>query len=248
MLQNLSNSLSGELLFDDLHKSIYATDASVYRKTPLAVAFPKNVEDLKILIEFATKNHISLIPRTAGTSLAGQCVGDGIVVDVSKYFTKILAFDEVQKTITVQPGIIRDELNLFLQPFGLFFSPDTSTSNRCMIGGMVGNNSSGTTSIRYGVTRDKVISLKTILSDGSEVTFEALSKEEFEIKKRGNSLESNIYNSLFKELSNPKNQQEIEKEFPKVSIHRRNTGYAVDELLKTNLFSTSEEKINIAKL
>ncbi len=248
MLQNLSNSLAGELHSDLLHKSIYATDASVYRKTPLAVAFPKNVEDLKILIKFATKNHINLIPRTAGTSLAGQCVGDGIVVDVSKYFTKILAFDEAQKTITVQPGIIRDELNLFLKPYGLFFSPDTSTSNRCMIGGMVGNNSSGTTSIRYGVTRDKVISLKTILSDGSEVIFEGLSKEEFEFKKRGNSLESNIYNTLFKELSNPEIQQEIKKEFPKISIHRRNTGYAVDELLKTNLFSTSEEKINIAKL
>jgi len=248
MLQNLSNSLSVELLFDDLHKSIYATDASVYRKIPLAVAFPKNAEDIKTIIEFATKNKLTIIPRTAGTSLAGQCVGDGIVVDVSKYFTKILAFDEAKKTITVQPGIIRDELNIFLKPFGLFFSPDTSTSNRCMIGGMVGNNSSGTTSIRYGVTRDKVLSLKTILSDGSEVTFEALSKDAFEIKKRGNSLESNIYKALFNELSNPEIQQEIEKEFPKVSIHRRNTGYAVDELLKTNIFSASDEKINIAKL
>ncbi len=166
MLQNLSNSLTGELLFDDLHKSIYATDASVYRKIPLAVAYPKNTNDLKILIEYASTNNISLIPRTAGTSLAGQCVGEGIVVDVSKHFTRILAFDEGGKTITVQPGIIRDELNLFLKPFGLFFSPDTSTSNRCMIGGMVGNNSSGTTSIKYGVTRDKVLALKTVLSDG----------------------------------------------------------------------------------
>jgi hypothetical protein len=169
MLQNLSNSLAGELFFDDLLKSIYATDASVYRKIPLAVAYPKNTEDLQILINFATKNNIPLIPRTAGTSLAGQCVGDGIVVDVSKYFTKIVAFDEANKTITLQPGIIRDELNLFLKPFGLFFSPDTSTTNRCMIGGMVGNNSSGTTSIKYGVTRDKVLALKTVLSDGSEV-------------------------------------------------------------------------------
>jgi hypothetical protein len=248
MLQNLSNSLSGELFFDDLLKSIYATDASVYRKFPLAVAYPKNTEDLKTLIAFATKNKISLIPRTAGTSLAGQCVGDGIVVDVSKHFTKIVAFDEYLKTITVQPGIIRDELNLFLKPFGLFFSPDTSTSNRCMIGGMVGNNSSGTTSIKYGVTRDKVLALKTILSDGSEVTFEALTNEEFQLKKRGSTLESAIYTNIYNELSNPEIQQEIEKEFPKVSIHRRNTGYAVDELLKSSIFSASEKKINIAKL
>ena len=121
MLQQLAESLSGELFFDDLHKSIYATDASVYRKIPTAVAYPKNTEDIQKLIAYATIHKISLIPRTAGTSLAGQCVGEGIVVDVSKHFTQILAFDESAKTITVQPGIIRDELNLFLKPFGLFF-------------------------------------------------------------------------------------------------------------------------------
>ena len=132
-LENLHNSLSGELVFDQLHKSIYATDASVYRKIPLAVAYPKNENDLKILIDFASKNSITLIPRTAGTSLAGQCVGGGIVVDVSKYFTKIIHFDESSKTIIVQPGIVRDELNNYLKPFGLFFGPNTSTSNRCMM-------------------------------------------------------------------------------------------------------------------
>ena len=178
-LQQLSKDLLGELKYDNLHKSIYATDASVYRKIPLAVAFPKNKEDIKQLILFANKNKVSLIPRTAGTSLAGQCVGDGIVVDVSKYFTRILAFDEKNKTVTVEPGVIRDELNLFLKPFGLFYGPNTSTSNRCMIGGMVGNNSSGTTSIKYGVTRDKILAISTVLSDASDANFHALTKEEF---------------------------------------------------------------------
>jgi FAD/FMN-containing dehydrogenase/Fe-S oxidoreductase len=248
MFQNLIKSLEGELLFDNLHKSIYATDASVYRKIPLAVAYPKNTNDLKVLIEYATKNKVTLIPRAAGTSLAGQCVGEGIVVDVSKYFTDILEFDEFNKTITVQPGIIRDELNQFLKPFGLFFGPDTSTSNRCMIGGMVGNNSSGTTSIQYGVTRDKVISLKTILSDGSEVSFNELSNDEFYSKQKGDSLENKIYNTIYAELSNEEIQQEIKKEFPKPSIHRRNTGYAVDELLKSSVFSNSNDPINFAKL
>ena len=144
-----SNLLSGEVFFDNLHKSIYATDASVYRKIPMGVAYPKNNKDLKTLIQFATENNITLIPRAAGTSLAGQCVGDGLVVDISKHFTKIRAFDEHKQTITIQPGVIRDELNDYLKPFGLFFSPNTSTSNRCMLGGMVGNNSSGTTSIIY---------------------------------------------------------------------------------------------------
>ncbi|CAM1350406.1 FAD-binding and (Fe-S)-binding domain-containing protein [Tenacibaculum ascidiaceicola] len=246
-LETFKKSLTGELFFDDLHKNIYATDASVYRKIPLAVAYPKNIQDIQLLIDFATKNNITLIPRTAGTSLAGQCVGDGIVVDVSKHFTNILAFDEINKTITVEPGIIRDDLNRFLKPFGLFFGPNTSTSNRCMIGGMVGNNSSGSTSIRYGVTRDKVIAIQGLLSDGSEVTFSEITSAEFNQKKIENSLEGNIYRAIYTELSQEAIQQEIKKEFPKESIHRRNTGYAVDEFLTFDLFGGTEPTINPAK-
>ena len=248
LLKELTQQLTGELFFDDLHKSIYATDASVYRIIPLAVAYPKTKDDLKHLIAFATKNKITLIPRAAGTSLAGQCVGDGIVVDVSKYFTKILAFDEKEQTVVVEPGVVRDELNDFLKPYGLFFGPNTSTSNRCMIAGMVGNNSSGTTSIKYGVTRDKVIELKTILSDGSEVKFNELNPEQFKQKLSLNTLEGTIYKTINKELSKKNIQNEILKEFPKKSIHRRNTGYAVDALLDTSIFSKSDHKINISKL
>ena len=243
----LEKNLTGELFYDDLHKNIYATDASVYRKIPLAVAYPKNVNDIKILIDFAIKNKITLIPRTAGTSLAGQCVGDGIVVDVSKHFTSMLAFDEANKTITVEPGIIRDDLNRFLKPFGLFFGPNTSTSNRCMIGGMVGNNSSGSTSIRYGVTRDKVISIEGLLSDGSDVIFSEITSQVFKQKSLENTLEGKIYKSIYSELSQIENQQEIINEFPKPEIHRRNTGYAVDEFLTSDLFGGNESTINPAK-
>ncbi len=246
-LQELNNALDGELLFDDLHKNIYATDASVYRKIPLAVAYPKDKVDLKKLIAFAEVNEITLIPRTAGTSLAGQCVGDGIVVDVSKHFTNILAFDEKNKTITVEPGIIRDDLNRFLHQFGLFFGPNTSTSNRCMIGGMVGNNSSGSTSIRYGVTRDKTIAIAGILSDGSEAYFSEITSEEFTLKRTENSLEGDIYKTIYRELSQENIQKEIKQEFPKASIHRRNTGYAVDEFLSSDLFGGTKPTINIAK-
>lgn len=248
MLKDLSEALKGELLFDELSKAIYATDASVYRKLPTAVAYPKTVDDLKALLAFANRNKVGLIPRTAGTSLAGQCVGDGIVVDVSRHFTKIISLDKDKKQVTVQPGVVRDELNQFLKPFGLFFGPNTSTSNRCMIGGMVGNNSSGTTSIQYGVTRDKILAMQCILSDGSDVYFSDISKKEFEEKKRGDSLESKIYNKLFEELSNPETQQNIKSEFPKPSIHRRNTGYAVDELLKNNIFGEDKTDFNLCKL
>ncbi|MCG8183526.1 FAD-binding and (Fe-S)-binding domain-containing protein [Tenacibaculum piscium] len=247
LLLNLDKSLQGQLFFDDLHKTLYATDASVYRKIPLAVAYPKDAEDIKLLISFATEHKITLIPRTAGTSLAGQCVGDGIVVDVSKHFTNILAFDEKNKTITLQPGIIRDDLNRFLKPYGLFFGPNTSTSNRCMIGGMVGNNSSGSTSIRYGVTRDKVISITGILADGSDVIFSEITSQEFHQKKIANTLEGTIYKTIYNELSQEAIQKEIINEFPKPEIHRRNTGYAVDEFLKSDLFGGKQTTINPAK-
>ncbi len=247
-LQLLKTSLSGELFCDNLMKALYATDASVYRMLPLAVAYPKNKEDIKKLISFAKKHETSLIPRTAGTSLAGQCVGKGIVVDVSKYFTKILDINEKEQTVTVQPGVVRDELNNYLKPFGLFFSPNTSTSNRCMIGGMVGNNSSGTTSIKYGVTRDKVLELQSILSDGSEATFNVISVDAFKRKSELDSLEGHIYKMIYSELNSSEVQNNIIAEFPKPEIHRRNTGYAIDELIKSQVFSSSYEPFNICQL
>ncbi|CAN0365965.1 unnamed protein product, partial [Ectocarpus sp. 4 AP-2014] len=204
--------------------------------------------DIKLLIDFAKRNQTSLIPRTAGTSLAGQCVGDGIVVDVSKYFTEIISLDAEKKIVTVQPGVIRDELNRFLKPHGLFFGPNTSTSNRCMIGGMVGNNSSGSTSIQYGVTRDKVKELQVFLSDGSEVEFRELGKEAFKEKLELSSLEGELYRTLNDSLSKQKIKTQIKQNFPKPEIHRRNTGYAVDMLLDTSVFGNSDLPFNMCKL
>ena len=180
--QSLKKQFKGEFHTDLLRKSIYATDASVYREIPEAVCYPKDDSDLQSLILFASENAISLIPRTAGTSLAGQCTGNGIVVDVSRYFTDVIKIDTNQNRVRVQPGVIRDDLNRKLLKHELFFGPNTSTSNRCMIGGMVGNNSSGTTSIKYGTTRDKVVSLKGFLSDGSLVEFGEISRKDFEAK------------------------------------------------------------------
>lgn len=247
LLPQLKLDLEGELAYDNLSKAIYATDASVYRKLPLAVAYPKSTDDIKKLILFAKKHQTSLIPRTAGTSLAGQCVGDGIVVDVSKHFTRILNIDETLRTVTVQPGVIRDELNSYLKPFGLFFGPNTSTSNRCMIGGMVGNNSSGSTSIKYGVTRDKVLKLKAILSDASDVVFEPISKDEFQQKKELPTLEGHIYKSIYSELHSFDVQRNINDNFPKPEIHRRNTGYAIDNLIKADVFG-GDRQFNMCEL
>ena len=248
LLAKLRENLEGDVQFDDLTKTLYATDASVYRKIPLGAAFPKSVEDIKKIVQFANNEEISIIPRTAGTSLAGQCVGDGLVVDVSKHFTEIISLDLEKKQVTVQPGVIRDELNQYLKPFGLFFGPNTSTSNRCMMGGMVGNNSSGTTSIQYGVTRDKVVSMKTVLSDGSIAEFGSIATDEFKKKLQEDTFEALLYKEVYKELSNKDVVNEIKENFPKPEIHRRSTGYAVDELLKTDIFGGELPYFNMAKL
>ena len=176
-LNQLKKQLDGELFYDDLHRHIYATDASVYRIVPDTVAYPATERDIRLLIDFARKNQTHLIPRTAGTSLAGQVVGKGIIVDISKYFTKILEVNVKEQWARVQPGVIRDDLNRFVQKYGLWFSPNTSTSNRCMIGGMTGNNSSGSTSIKYGVTRDKILEVKGFLSNGDTVVFKEIIAE-----------------------------------------------------------------------
>src|SRR5215813_14255300 len=163
---------------------------------PRAVVVPKTVNDVKKLIAFAHEQKTSLIPRTAGTSLAGQVVGNGIVVDVSKYFTQILELNKEEKWVRVQPGVIRDELNMYLKPHGLFFGPETSTANRAMIGGMVGNNSCGSNSIVYRSTREHLLEVKALLSNGSEAVFGSLSLDEFHAKCEGDTLEAKIYNSI----------------------------------------------------
>ena len=244
----LRKALQGEIFFDDTMRRLYATDASVYREMPLAVAMPKTVEDIILLVNFAKSTKTSLIPRTAGTSLAGQCVGSGIVVDVSKHFTKILELNETEKWVRLQPGVIRDDLNKFLRPHKLFFGPNTSTANRAMIGGMVGNNSCGSYSIVYGDTRRHVLELRCILSDGTEVVFNDMSPETFRQKCIGNRLENQIYRQINFELSNPAVRSEITENFPKANVSRRNTGYALDELLQCTPFAYDGLPFNFCKL
>jgi FAD/FMN-containing dehydrogenase/Fe-S oxidoreductase len=247
-LYELRSALEGDLFFDSAMRILYATDASAYREIPQAVSIPKTIEDLKKLIRFAHDEKTSLIPRTAGTSLAGQVVGSGIVVDVSKYFTKIIELNTAEKWVKVEPGVIRDELNMYLKPYGFMFGPETSTANRAMIGGMVGNNSCGSNSIVYRSTREHLLEVKAILSDGSEALFKSLGIDAFHQKCEVYNLEGVIYRTIRGLLSNYSNQTEIRKEFPKKSIERRNTGYAVDVLLESAPFVAGTEDFNFCKL
>lgn len=251
-LKRLEKSIEGEIYTDSTHLILYATDASAYREMPTAVCIPKTFDDVHKVITFASKEGLPIIPRAAGTSLAGQVVGNGIVVDISRHFRKILEINPEERWVRVQPGVVRDELNLALKEYGLFFSPETSTSNRCMIGGMVGNNSCGSRSVIYGSTRDHLISAKVILSDGSEVEFKALTDDEFEAKCNGENVDSPLevalYQNIKKILSNKENQERIRNKFPKASIVRRNTGYAIDLLLNTSPFTPGTEAFNFCKL
>lgn len=253
-LKNLASQLTGDLFDDFTHRTLYATDASAYREMPTAVAVPKTIEDLKTLIAYARQNKTPLIPRTAGTSLAGQVVGNGIVVDVSKHFTKILEINPEERWVRVQPGVVRDELNLFLKPYGLYFGPETSTANRAMIGGMVGNNSCGSNSVVYRATREHTMAVKALLADGSEVEFGPVSgweltKQVSEASRKNGSatLLDKILLKTNTILSNPENQEEIRRNFPKKTIERRNTGYALDTLLDMEPFTEGGEPFNLAK-
>jgi FAD/FMN-containing dehydrogenase/Fe-S oxidoreductase len=247
-LVELKDKLEGDLYLDESSRLMYSTDASVYREVPTAVARPKGVEDLKQLISFANGNGTSLIPRTAGTSLAGQVVGGGIVVDVSRYMTNILEINEQEKWVRVQPGVILDELNQVLEKKSLFFGPETSTSNRCMIGGMVGNNACGSHSIIYGSTRDHTISVKMLLGDGSEAEFTSVTATGFNEKCEGDKLENSIYQKIREILSDNENKNRIRKEYPDISIKRRNTGYAIDLLLESNPFTEGGDDFNMCKI
>jgi len=251
-LDQLSNQLKGEFHTGNAMRILYATDASAYRELPLAVAMPQDEQDLVELVKFASQHNLSLIPRAAGTSLAGQVVGNGIVLDLGKCFNKILEVNAEERWVRVQPGIVRDDLNHYLKQFGLMFGPETSTANRAMIGGMIGNNSCGSNSIVYGSTREHLIEARTVLSDGSVTTFGPLTDLELVAKSRAadtvSNLETSIYSSLKSLLSDQTNQKEIIKGFPKSNIPRRNTGYALDILLGLHPFNPEGGQFNLCKL
>jgi FAD/FMN-containing dehydrogenase/Fe-S oxidoreductase len=246
----LASRISGQLDTGETLRRLYATDASEYQEMPAGVVFPKDDDDLREIIRFARRNQLGLIPRTAGTSLAGQCVGDGLVVDVSRHFNRVFGVDAGTRRVRVQPGVVRNELNHFLEPHGLVFGPETSTANRAMMGGMVGNNSCGSNSIVYGSTRDHLISVKGFLSDGSEVTIEALNADEFTAKCDGpDTMEAGIYRGVRSMLGDPENRRAITENFPLASIPRRNTGYALDLLMDAEVFDpTSDKPFNLCKL
>src|SRR5690554_4110342 len=237
LINELKKSIKGEVLADDYSLGMYATDASIYQIKPLAIILPKDEADVKKAVDIARNRNISLLPRGGGTSLAGQTVGAALVIDFSKYMNRILEINPEQRWVRVQPGLVRDELNQELLKYGLHFAPDPATSSRANVGGMVGNNSSGTKSILYGKTVDHILDARVLLADGTELLLEELSPTEYTKKEQEDTREGEIYRK-FKETI-LKNKEEIKRRFPKVM--RRVGGYNLDEFVY-------QDRWNLAKL
>lgn len=235
--QELREVITGEVRFDNKARSLYATDASPYDIKPYGVVIPKTIEDISKTVAVANEYSIPILPRGGGTSLAGQTVGEAIIIDVSKYLTKIIEFNEAESWVKVEPGVVRDQLNNYLKPYSLQFTPDISPTNRANVGGMIANNSSGTRSIKYGKSVDQVISMTVMLADGSIIELRDLTDAELELKKKQTDLEGQIYRTV--DEITTRHREEIEARFPKVM--RRVGGYNLDEFI-------GEQPFNLGRL
>ena len=232
-VSDLKAHCHAEILTDDTNLGIYSTDASMYQITPIAIIQPKTEEEIVSAVKIAVDHEIPVIPRGGGTGLAGQAIGSGLIIDFSKYYNKIIEFNEKEKWIIVQPGIIRDHLNTFLQPHQLHFAPDPATSSRANVGGMIANNASGTKSIIYGKTIDHVLELKVLLSDGTILKLKDKTKFERQQLSNEKDRESEIYQALGQIIAT--NRSNIELRFPKVM--RRVGGYNLDEFLDDKVWN-----------
>jgi FAD/FMN-containing dehydrogenase/NAD-dependent dihydropyrimidine dehydrogenase PreA subunit len=231
----LKKRIEGDIHFDRTSRLLYSTDASIYQIEPIGVVVPRHKGDVQAVIEVANKLNVPVLPRGGGTSLAGQTVGHAIVLDFSKYMQNVLEVNKEELWCRVQPGLVQDELNAYVRPMGLQFGPDTSTSNRATIGGMIGNNSAGAHSLTYGKTLDHVLELTVLLSDGSEVVLKDLSLEAAASKSKADTVEGTAYREVLRLAQQHKN--EILARYPR--IMRRVSGYNLDEFIKPQPFNLS---------
>jgi FAD/FMN-containing dehydrogenase/Fe-S oxidoreductase len=227
LVEDLNKQVSGEVRFDKMSRVLYSTDASIYQIEPIGVVIPRTVEDVIAVVETANRHNVTVLPRGGGTSLAGQTVGQSIVIDFSKYMRNMIEVNEEEQWVRTQPGIVLDVLNHQLRPYGMLFTPDPSTSDRGNIGGALGNNSCGAHSIIWGKTVDNVHEMNVVLSDGQTAQFSQLDGAALESRMRATGLEGDIYRKLFQ--IGDDNRDEILARYPK--IQRRVSGYNLDEFV-----------------
>ncbi len=232
----LSWRVSGEVRFDQYSRMLYSTDASNYQIQPIGVVLPRTVDDVRASVEIAAKYQVPILPRGGGSSLAGQTVGKALVIDTSKYLNQVLEVDTASRTARVQPGIVLQQLNAKLRRHNLMFGPDPASADRATIGGVVGNNASGSHSILYGMTADHIMAASTILSDGTEVNFHRLSSIELAERATAQTREGRLYRDLHD--LRQRYGDVIERDFPK--HWRRASGYNLPELLREDGFNGAQ--------
>jgi FAD/FMN-containing dehydrogenase/Fe-S oxidoreductase len=233
----LARALRGEVRFDAWTRQVYSRDASMYAIEPLGVVFPRDADDVAAAVSVAAELGVPVLPRGAGTSLAGQTVGSAVILDLSRHLREILAIDPDQRLARVQPGVVQDDLNRAAAGFGLAFGPDTSTANRATLGGMIGNNSAGSHSIRYGMTIDHVLGLEVVLADASRTRLEPVGSSELARRAGRPGLEGSIHRELPGLLE--RHRAAIATGFP--AWWRRAGGYRLDRL-------ADGEQLDLARL
>ncbi|MFJ8233248.1 FAD-binding and (Fe-S)-binding domain-containing protein [Streptomyces sp. NPDC094448] len=224
----LRRELDGEVAFDDYTRRLFSRDASMYAITPRGVVFPRHEDDVRAAVAAAAEHGLPVLPRGAGTSLAGQTVGPGLVLDLSRHMNKIIELDPGTRTALVETGVVQDQLNRAAAPHGLMFGPDTSTSNRATLGGMIGNNSAGSGSLRHGMTIDHVRALDVVLSDATTARFEPVDEAERARRAGRATLEGRIYRELPEIIR--ADAAAIADGFPR--FWRRACGYRLDRLAR----------------
>ena len=246
-LTALRTEIRGDILTDYLSKGLYATDASIYQVQPVAVVCPRDEADVLAAMRLAAAHGLPVIPRGGGTSLAGQTIGEALILDFTKYCNRIIELNATEGYATVQPGVVRDQLNRAAAPHGLHFAPDPATTSRAAVGGMIANNSSGTRSIRYGKTNAHVLALRVALDDGTVLEIGPETPESYAAKAEQPGRTGVIYRKLNSLLTT--HTEEIRARFPKTM--RRVSGYALDVLLDlpapdlTQLFCGSEGTLGV---
>jgi len=233
--RELEATLEGDVRFDDMSRSLYSTDASVYKIQPIGLFIPKHRQDVVRCLEICHRLRCPVTLRGGGTAQAGQAIGEGLQIDVSKHYNRVLEVNTEECWVRVEPGIVLDELNAKLAPLGYRFAPDISTASRATIGGMIANNSSGARSVLYGITIHHVLELTVALSDGSIVTLGERRREDI---PTGDTLEAKAYREVL-ELAHL-HAEEIDRRYPK--ILRRVGGYNLDD------FTDPAKPINLAKI
>src|SRR5438046_4119190 len=220
LARRLSREIEGEVLFDPASRGRYSTDASIYQIDPVGVVVPKTEQDAKIALQIAVEEGVPVLARGAGSSQCGQAVGAALVIDNSKYLNRILSVDREGATALVEPGVVLDALNAQLRPHALWFPVDVSTSAQATIGGMAGNNSCGSRSIRYGNMVHNVLGIDALLADGSELHFGAVNPADTTVLMRYVERVRKVHAIAKREAA------EIEARWPKVL--RRVQGYNLD--------------------